>query len=165
MHKIVSDIIHDFDAVLGRLNEEHLLEERGSLAVVTLKLIGQIGLLADDYACKSLLIPATKDVDALFKVDWVVRTAFKEVVSKHGLVFDDLSDEAWIPPKAAFHLLHESERLKAYAMDPKDILVSKAKMAPDKNHILIAQAVSVYGEELLERFSKHGINPDKFVRR
>ncbi len=165
MHPIVNNIIIDFEAALLRLHQERLSDERGSLPQVTLKLIGQIGLLANKQACEKLLIPATRDVDALFKVDWIVRTTFKEVVARQGLVFDDLSEEAWIPSDATFNLISTSERLKVYALDPLDILVSKAKMAPEKNRILVAQGISLYKEKLLERFTKHEINPDQFIRK
>lgn len=149
-------ILSDFEITLQRASAERASDGLPQLAKVELKVLGQMALFANEYASASLDLVQTKDLDAIIEGDWVVRSMFKETLRHHGLVYDDLSDEIWIPPEATFDEYYNSSLLRVLVLSPLYVLVSKAVKAPEKNKQLITQAISVWGESLIEKIEEYG---------
>lgn len=159
MRKIISDL----ELKLQGANAERAADSLPPLSKVHLKVLGQMALFADEEASNRLSLVATKDLDAIIDGDWTARTYLKEALRENGLVYDDLSKEIWIPPEATFEVYHDSSLLKVSVLSPLYVILSKAVKAPEKNKQLITEAISLWGEELIELIQKHGQDINIFL--
>jgi hypothetical protein len=103
-----------------------------------------------------LELTATLDVDAWVDSEYFVLSKFKDVLQRKGLVYDDDSPKIWIPPGATFTEIFRTSRLIVSDVDPLYSLTSKAIKAPEKNRILIREALKIYGDPLRRLIEKHG---------
>lgn len=67
-----------------------------------IKILGQMSLLMDRESSSALPLAMTADFDALISGPSQIRTILKDVLQKHGLEYDDLSSEIWLPSDATF---------------------------------------------------------------
>ncbi|MCO6432568.1 MAG: hypothetical protein J5J00_17070 [Deltaproteobacteria bacterium] len=107
-------------------------------------------------------LAGTVDVDALFHGNITTLELFRKALKMNNLVYDDLSGEIWLPKTARYETIHESDLSTIMRVDTFSALVSKAAKAPQKNRILIEQALAHYGTRLEELFRENGINLDQF---
>ncbi|RIL08836.1 MAG: hypothetical protein DCC75_07930 [Proteobacteria bacterium] len=144
------------------VNHERERDGLPHLKHAVVSLLGQFGLLAHPEASKRLLLAATHDVDALIEADWLVRSIFIEALKEYGLVYDELSCEAWIPPGSDFETIYSSPALEIRCLTPLAILTSKAVKAKERNAPLIRYALGQYGEPLARLIAEHGGDLDYF---
>ncbi len=131
-----------------------------------LRILGQVSLLVQPEVSAKLRPFATTDVDGLIEGEvGLCRAQLKEVLSKYGLEFDDLSTEIWLPRTATYKQIFSGQKLTVEALDPVSALVSKAVKAPEKNRILIANGMMVYGEELIQELDFYKVDKNQFVKR
>ena len=76
-----------------------------------------------------------------------------------------MSSEVWIPPGAKYLEIFSGNALDCEILDPISALVSKAIKAPEKNRILVREALNVYGETLEAKIKEHGGNIEDFKRK
>ena len=156
----MTDLLYTFaqeiEAKMLALSEERFKDGLLPLGQARVTLLGQFSLLVNPEINSKLQLANTADVDAILKCDWAVRTAIKGVIASLGFVYDELSEEVWIPPNSKFVLLYESDSVAIEALEPIYALLSKAVKAPHKNRFLIQQAIGIYGETLLTLIKEHG---------
>ncbi|HQH26154.1 MAG TPA: hypothetical protein PLP17_02060 [Oligoflexia bacterium] len=121
-------------------------------------LLGQFSLFCQPAAAEVLPLIATQDIDALVKATGGFESQFRAVVNELGFQYDELSSEVWIPEGAHYNLLYQGSRFTIQALDPISVLVSKAVKAPQKNRILIQEAIGQYGDQLISRLEKYSVD-------
>ncbi len=100
------------------------------------RVFGQSALIEANIDLK---LQMTKDVDAFARAKQNVLELFRQTLLRHGLHFDNLSDEAWMPDETEYDLIFDSLYVSAYVAQPEYVLVSKALKAREKNKVLIAE--------------------------
>lgn len=153
---VIDDVIKEVEARVDEESKE--LERLGAapLRSAEISVMGQMALLMDEEASRHLFLARTADVDALIKGDTLVKALFVSALKSRGLVLDHLSSEIWVPPGATFKPYYASERLTVSYLDPISTLTSKAVMAKEKNKLLIAEALTLYGESLARSIQNNG---------
>lgn len=132
------------------------------LGFCEIRLLGQFSLLATQDLPKSIQIRATLDVDAIFSGDHSTGLLFRDAVKECGFEFDDLSGEIWLPANATFNVIAEEELFKLSALDPLSAIVSKAVKAPEKNKVLVRQAIEAYGDRLMRQLQDYKVDLNFF---
>ena len=103
-----------------------------------------------------LMLPRTNDLDALLTSKWGEENLFRDILKTKGLVFDELSNEIWLPQDATFIEYYESPFVKVSYLDPISALTSKAIKAKEKNKTLITNALKIYGDKLASNIKLYG---------
>jgi len=153
-----SEMLRDYEKRIDQINAERQIEGLPFLPALGVRVLGQMSLWLDARASSSLHLVRTNDLDALLEGDWLCKLEFKRILEIHGLVYDELSSEIWIPPGSTFRLFYESHHIKCEYLDPLSTLLSKALKAPDKNSTLIREALQIYGPELEMLLRNHGFS-------
>jgi hypothetical protein len=111
-----------------------------------------------------LSLVQTNDLDALLKMEYVVKVEFKKLLNEVGLIYDEDSYLIWVPPGARFDPLFDFETVEVHIIDAESALVSKAVKAPEKNKQLIREAIaSGQFSSLLDRILASGGNLEDFL--
>lgn len=128
-------------------------------------LLGQIALLIDEHASKTLNPIATIDVDAFTKLDFSVEQELKKQLKKNNLELDMLSKEIWLRENYEKELFFRGEYLICYKVTPLDLLLSKAIKAPKKNKKLIQAALvdESFGADLIDLIVNEGGDIEYFL--
>src|SRR5690606_24578662 len=117
MHTIEA-LLRDYDTRLAAANAERARDDLPRLPRVELRVLGQMSLFAHAASRAALPLVATADFDATLDGDWAMRALLNETLKQHGLVYDELSAEIWIPPGATFTVIYDTPQLRAEALDP-----------------------------------------------
>jgi hypothetical protein len=155
-------LLQIFRELNGRIEAENQVREDSGavkLLPVEIQILGQMSLLANEMAAQFLVLQRTGDLDALIKSSqhFALHVLKKELLPKYGLVFDDDSEKIWIPPQSRFEKFCDFRFVRVKLLDPESTLVSKAIKAPQKNKLLIVEAIaSEQFSTLVERIEKHG---------
>ncbi len=160
-----------FDQILAKLEQEieslNLARRNDGgfrLPKAKITLLGQFSLLANPKISALLRIPATMDVDAKIEAEWIIKDAFKKILKKDGLEYDEDSGLIWIPPNSTFELLHDSLQVECKSISPIYGLLSKAIKAKEKNRILVRDAIALFGEEFVKLIVMYGGDPEYFLK-
>lgn len=100
------------------------------------KLLGQSALLE---ARLKIELYATNDIDAYTNAETYVIERLSEILSKEGLHYDLLSSEIWMPEETVFLEVYSGNLVSVFRADPLHVVVSKALMAPKRNHNLLVE--------------------------
>lgn len=163
MTAFLDKLIRSLEHELTTAHDARIADGAPPLAVLHIKILGQMALRIHPDTPPALHVIQTADLDALLEGDWTGKSILKRCLAEHALVYDELSKEVWIPPGATFTELHRSSRLIIEVIDPKWGLVSKAVKAPSKNKFLIQDAIAFYGEEFISQILNAGGDPSVFV--
>lgn len=160
---LIRKILIETEEEIRRLNKER--EEFGQVRIKKLKitLLGQFGLLSNSKFPPQIPLVRTDDVDAFLDGDIAGKQCFREIIKKHGLVYDELSDQIWIPPNATFSEISDSEEIFCCVLDPVFVLLSKAIKSKEKNRRLIRNSLVVFGQSLAELIVKYGGELEYFL--
>jgi hypothetical protein len=163
MVKDLEELIAHFEKSVAAADKQRKEDGAVYLGFCEIKLLGQFSLLAfEDKNLAQINIRRTDDIDAQITGDANVGWLFRQSVKEYGLEFDDLSNEIWLPDDATFIPLKESPLFRISAVDPISAFISKAVKAPEKNKILIREALAVYGVILEKRLIEHGVDLNFF---
>lgn len=160
----LKEIFERLDTRIGELNQERREEGMLGAVGVEIRLLGQMCLLANARVSAVLHLAQTADVDAFLKMDSFVKDELKRLLREVGLVYDEDSTLVWIPEGATYVPLYSFANLTVLALDPESALVSKAVKAPEKNKMLIREALAS-GEfaSLADRILKAGGRLESFL--
>ena len=122
-----------------------------------------MGLWVDEEVAAKLHPIATVDLDTKVKTKGMTLDKFKELLKEENLVLDDLSNEIWLPEETEYIDFFEGEYVKCKRALPLYLLVSKAIKAPEKNRVLIQNALIEYEDELADLILKYEGNLDYFM--
>jgi hypothetical protein len=160
----LEDLFARLDEWIKALNRKR--REAGGLAAIGTEiwLLGQVSLLARPRVSALLHLAQTADLDAFLKMDGAVKGELKRLLAEAGLVYDEDSTLIWIPEGAVFEPLYSFSNLTVLALDPESALVSKAVKAPEKNKVLLREALTL-GEfpGLADRILKAGGKLEPFL--
>ena len=134
-----------FELLNTRMNEvaiERRTEGLSPLSRAAVTLLGQMSLLAQEEVSAILTLAQTGDMDALLEMDFVVKVELKKILEDQGFLYDEDSPLIWIPPGATFKKLFEFDWVEVRVIDAESALVSKAIKAPNKNKVLIREAIA-----------------------
>jgi len=168
---IMNDVFQKIEKIFTRLDKriDDLRKQRwdhGELGVskVEVKLLGQMSLLVNQKVAAILSLTQTADLDAFLTIDSFVKDELKALLKEEGLVYDEDSPFIWIPADARFEELFQLKNISVAAIDPESALVSKAVKAPDKNKLLIREAIASSAfPGLVDRILKNGGDLENFV--
>ena len=163
MENLLETLIDRLESKLSAQERESEALGSPSLSGGSVTLLGQFALICQPEAAKLLKLRATFDVDAIIKARGGFQTHFREVVKELGFELDDLSEESWIPEGAVFNKLYEGQRFTISALDPISVLISKAVKAPERNRILVRDAIEIYGEMLTSKLKVHKVDLSFFT--
>jgi hypothetical protein len=158
----VFEILESLDAALVAESAQREKDGVPGLSRACIQILGQMSLVLNPDVAKRLELFATQDVDAVIRGDWIVTRLFKAALEAQNLQFDFHSTDIWLPPDAKYIPIFSGQMIDCEILDPVSALTSKAIKAPDKNHLLIGEALKVYGEELAEKIRTHGGDPARF---
>jgi hypothetical protein len=160
LHRIFQTLDRRIDA----LNEERA--ETGGLKIPRgeIRLLGQMSLLANEEVSARIHLAETGDMDALLRADYLFLRELKPLLRENGFIYDESSEEIWIPEGAHFEELFDFENVRVVRIDAESALVSKAIKAPEKNRILVREAIAS-GEfpALVDRIEAQGGNLETFL--
>jgi hypothetical protein len=163
-HDRLRKIFSTLDKRVKEINRRHLKEELRPVLKSEVKLLGQMSLLVDERVSAILSLAQTADMDALLKMDHIVKLELKKILSKEGLVYDEDSPLIWIPKDSKFNGLFEFDHVKVTSIDPESALVSKAVKAAKKNKQIVREAIaSDCFPNLVERILTNGGNLEDFT--
>lgn len=150
------DILKHLDHEIDQENQRRRKEGDFGLPRTEIKILGQMSLISNPEVSAQINLFSTFDVDALIEGHYWVKTEFEKLLKNNALELDPLSDEIWIPSESTFSEFFLSVRLICSRLDPVYALASKAIKAKEKNKLLIAQALDVYGDDLKKLIKKYG---------
>lgn len=150
-------IFAELDRRIAILAKERAETGGPKIAKAEVKILGQMSLLANEDVSARIALADTADLDALLSTEYVVERELRRILKEHDLVYDETSNEIWIPPGAHFEEFFDFEHVRVTRIDAESALVSKAVKAKEKNKILVRRALSTGGfPTLAERIEKHG---------
>ena len=157
-------IFTELDARIALLIDERAETGGPKIARAEIRILGQMSLLANETVTSIVALAETGDLDAILRTEYVVEKELKAILKKHGLVYDETSNEIWIPNEAKFESLFDLKNVFVSRIDAESALVSKAVKAPNKNRTLIQDALSSGGfPKLAQRIEKEGGNLAYFL--
>ena len=80
---------------------------------------------------------ATADVDLKYQIEYVVKKKFEELFSEIKKHLDPVGHEAWMPQETEYIKIFSGQIVSGYIAEPVFVILSKAKMARNKNRQLI----------------------------
>ena len=101
-----------------------------------IRVIGQTALLEAQIGIE---LAATMDVDLSNQLHGMVQEKFDEFLAEYGKAIDPVGHEAWMPVETQYDEIYGGLFVKCLIALPEYVLVSKAKMAPEKNKNLIIE--------------------------
>jgi len=160
----------DFKKLFKRLDfwiqgYNHEAVEEGGLVLHNQEiwLLGQIALVV---ASVDLDLAQTKDVDAKSHLGYPAYIEFERLLAKNGLYLDAHSSEIWMPEETEYEVFYRGKSLVVYLPKPDYVLLSKAKMAPDKNKSLILEYLATKPSHLFFSLArKYSLSLEVFLDR
>lgn len=165
MKDIIQVLLRDLDEALAAKNEERRKDEGFGFKKAKIQILGQMSLFAhpNKIAAKVHLVQ-TVDLDAKVTAEYLVFQLFKQLIQKHGLSYDEDSEKVWLPAESTYTEIFNSPRVQCEVLDPIFALTSKAIKAPEKNKVLIHQALKIFGSELQVLIRKYGGDSSYFEK-
>jgi hypothetical protein len=157
-------LFSELNVTVEKIDRERRAEGLLPIPKAKVQLLGQMSLLSNDKVSPLLSLAQTGDLDALLRMEHVVKVELKRLLQKHGLIYDEDSSLIWIPPGAMFEALFDLDHVTVESIDPESALVSKAVKAPKKNKQLIREAIASDAfPTLVDRILANGGKLENFV--
>jgi hypothetical protein len=158
---MLKEVCKKLDKWLDGENQER--EETGTLPLrCEIQVIGQTALLE---AGLGLRLTATMDVDLYKQLHGAIRQKLDELFTVHGKKIDPVGHEAWMPKETKFNPIYTGKFAKCFVARPEYVLISKAKMAPEKNRNLIIEYLGTQPTALFLRLvKKYKIDLEEFLK-
>ncbi len=90
----------------------------------------------------NLHIAATQDFDAIHNAHHSVMTKLSKLLAANGLIYDVLSPEIWMPEEVRNVDIFLGDWVSVVRAEPEYVMLSKAKMALEKNRVLLRQYIA-----------------------
>jgi hypothetical protein len=167
MKEKLEKILAQLDEWIEKENERRKAEEDYLLSKVIIEILGQYSLIM--HPDVKLTLFGTGDLDAHIKSLSVsggvheIKKKLEQLLEAEQLELESDDHLIWVPPESTFTRIMETPRLKCDVLDPLYTLCSKAIKAPEKNKILIRDALKEYGKPLKDLILKYGGNDEYFT--
>lgn len=129
-------IFKQLDQEILALNLELHAEGSREIPKFYIKVVGQSALLEGNT---ELVLNATMDIDAFSNFVWVARERFCDILKQNHLVYDNLSNEIWMPEETKYVHFYKGYIVDGYYAEPEYVLLAKVVKSPKKNRTLILQ--------------------------
>lgn len=160
----LEEMFRALDRRIDAIHRERREDGLPPLLKASVQLLGQLSLLVDENASPALSLAQTLDMDALLRMDSVIKEELKKLLKSHGYVCDEDSPLIWIPPDSEFLAFLDLNHVVVESIDPESALVSKAVKDPLKNMQLIRQAIaSDQFPTLVDRILANGGKLEDFI--
>ncbi len=136
-------IFTDLNQAVEFENLQRLKEGTLTIPKSEVLLLGQMSLMLNESVVKILNLIQTGDMDAKLRMDYFTKNKLLELLEANGLVYDEDSHLIWIPENAKVIELFNFNNIEVKLIDAESTLVSKAIHAPQKNKLLIRQAIAI----------------------
>lgn len=164
MKELLGKIFLELEDLVERENLDRKDMGGALIPRAQVKILGQTSLLAQPELTARLHLAQTGDLDAQLRADYFIKAKLKELLPKHGLVYDEDSPLIFIPKKSQFLPFLSLKNLEVLVIDPESALVSKAVKAPHKNVQLIREAIATdLYPNLVERIVDNGGSLEDFT--
>lgn len=164
MKQLLIEVLSELNVLLESENQSR--QESGALKLlrVQIRILGQMSLLLNEKVTAALHPVSTMDVDAFWEGDRTALELFRKCLKKHSLEYDNDSHLVWIPPESRYDPLFDAPLVQCEVIQPLYAIVSKAVKAPEKNRIIVRNAIGFFGEELIQLLLKYGVKPAEFFK-
>lgn len=164
MKEILNKVFLELDTRISEENKNRRRDGGRTVSHAVIKIIGQASLLAQPELTISLTLAQTGDLDAFLDCDYFIKSTLKEILPQYGLIYDEDSPLVFVPKGSQFAIFSEYKNLTVKIIDPESALVSKAVKAPEKNKLLIREAIAS-GEYsgLIDRIELEGGDLKNFI--
>lgn len=164
MKEILAKVFEELNSAIEVENLDRRESGTPTISKSEVTILGQTSLLVQPEITHVLSLAQTGDLDARLKVENFVKQKLKEILPKHGLLYDEDSPLIFIPKGSHLSFFLELKNLVVFVIDPESALVSKAVKAPDKNRQLIREAIAAgIFPKLIERILAEGGDLDDFT--
>jgi len=153
-------VVKRFEVEVSKLNQDRRAGPFGTLKV---RVLGQQALLIRRASLSGLRLLATTDFDAVLNGEPPLEDIFKRFLREEGLTYDEQSPLIWLPEETKCETIYKSEIIEVEGPLPIYLIVSKAVKAPEKNKLLVTQAIEVFGDEFLGMLEKYGADINYFI--
>lgn len=133
---MLSEIFEKLDFWIVEHNIQASREGLPAISKCEFRIVGQTALLEANL---KIDLASTVDVDAMNNAAYSVTAKFNELLNAHGLEYDKLSNEIWMPAETIYADLFRGISVVATRAEPEFVMLSKAKKAPTKNKVLLRQ--------------------------
>lgn len=151
-----------FEILDGWINDENKEARREGLRAIAkceFRIVGQMALME---AKLDLHIAVTGDVDAFNNAHHSVMTKWNDLLIANGLKYDLLSNEIWMPAETIYLEIYKGDWVTAFRAEPEYIMISKAKMAMEKNRLLLRQYIASRPPQIFfDLCLKYSVNLDR----
>lgn len=165
MDRLLKMIFQNLDERIDECNKERTQDGLPPLSTCKIVIMGQVSLFLDVRARDSLELNVTRDVDAVLEGDWFVRNEFKKLLKEHQLIYDELSDQIWLPEEFETEFFFKGTSVHCERVLPLYVITSKAVRALEKNRSLVIDSISEYGSELIVLLEKYGVDVERLLKR
>lgn len=135
------EIFQKLNESIERENQDRIENGMRRISRCEITILGQASLFAQPELTSKLDLVQTGDLDALLKTEHFVKRELKKILAQYRYVYDEDSDKIFIPKGSQFFNFLDLVHLNVKVIDPESALVSKAVKAPEKNKILVRQAI------------------------
>jgi hypothetical protein len=90
-------LFSELNVTVEKIDRERRAEGLLPIPKAKVQLLGQMSLLSNDKVSPLLSLAQTGDLDALLRMEHVVKVELKRLLQKHGLIYDEDSSLIWIP--------------------------------------------------------------------
>ncbi len=119
----MKEIFPQLNRWMAQRSAEDVAEGLPRLRPCSIRVVGQIALILAEVP---LTLAATKDVDCSTRCEPSVRKRFE-------------GHEAWMPNETEFEPIFSGRFVTASFAQPDFVLLSKARMSPQKNRVLLTE--------------------------
>ncbi len=109
-------------------------------------------------------VAATGDLDAYTDAQYAVLKKLEEILAKHGLKYDLLSSEIWMPAETEYIDVFLGDWVRTQRAGVEYVMASKAKKSPGKNATLLQNYIASEPSDLFFKLcEKYEIDLAKIV--
>jgi hypothetical protein len=144
LKKQLLDLFKKLNDEIGFYNRKCFDQGSLTLPKQTLKLVGQIALLISDLPFEIL---ATRDLDYVGQIDYVVRQKLQQLLQKMNLHLETDTQLIWMPSHTLYLPFYVGAFLTVLVAHPRDVLRAKEKFNRPKDKPIIAALKNHFGNK------------------
>jgi hypothetical protein len=133
------EVLAALDRWVTASNLESAAEGLPSYPQCTIRLLGQMALWELNTP---FTLAVTQDVDVYADYPYAVQKRFETLLAEKGKILDPHGDAIWMPRETVYREIYNGRYVHGLAAEADFVLLSKAKMAPEKNRALLLEALA-----------------------
>lgn len=142
---MILKIFKKLDRVISDENSRRRINSSLPIPRFYIKLLGQMALFESKI---ELSLASTMDLDVYANYNSAAKKEFEMILNKFGFALDPTSNEIWMPEETEYEKIYNGMSFDGCVAKPEYVLISKAKMAKEKNRNLILQYISKFNSKI-----------------